>query len=153
RILGENFNVTPGVVTVPQGVQTDLFGNPVETKTESASQKPEAAGADEDRAESEEVIVAGKNIQNTPHQYRAMQDDDSIKELIKELMEEKEICFDTETTGIDANDVELVGMSFSFKPGEGYYVPVPADQEAAKKLLKKFAPVFERKDILWVGQN
>lgn len=154
RILGEDFNVTPGVATVPQGVQTDLFGNAVETKADAGAKKPEAtAVADEDRAESEEAIVAGKNINNTPHQYRALQDDDSIKELIKELMEEKEICFDTETTGIDANDVELVGMSFSYKPGEGYYVPVPADQEAVKKLLKKFAPVFEKKDILWVGQN
>src|SRR6185295_9422365 len=54
RILGENFNITPGVVTVPQGVQTDLFGNAVESK-EAAAKKPETTVvADEDRSESEE---------------------------------------------------------------------------------------------------
>jgi DNA polymerase-1 len=98
-------------------------------------------------------VPAGKYIHNTAHQYRTIQEAEAITSLIKELLEEKEICFDTETTGIDANDVELVGMSFSFKPGEAYYVPCPADQEATGKLLKQFEPVFNKKDILWIGQN
>ena len=50
-------------------------------------------------------------------------------------MKQHEICFDTETTGIDANDAELVGLSFSGVPGEGYYVPCPADQDETKKIL------------------
>ena len=52
-----------------------------------------------------------------------------------ELKKHDEICFDTETTGIDANDAELVGLSFSVKPGEGYYVPCPADQRRHKEIL------------------
>jgi DNA polymerase-1 len=153
RILGEELSIVPGVV--PQGVQTDLFGNAVET----AKPKPEAGGrkletvGDEDRVEDSEALQAGKNIHNTAHQYRALQEQEAIKKLVKELLDEKEICFDTETTGMDANDVELVGMSFSFKPGEAYYIPCPADQEATKKILKQFEPVFEKKDILWIGQN
>ena len=152
RILGEELSITPGVA--PQGVQTDLFGNAVETKqkSEAGSKKPEAT-ADEDRAEDSEELQAGKNIHNTAHQYRALQEEEAIKKLVEELLEEKEVCFDTETTGIDANDVELVGMSFSYKPGEAYYIPCPADQEATKKILKLFEPVFNRKDILWIGQN
>src|SRR5690349_12157422 len=153
RLLGEEFNIGPVAV---QGVQTDLFGNAVETK-ESKKQEngraTEAAPVDEERSESDEAIVAGKNIENTPHQYRCLQEEVAIKKLVSELLEEKEICFDTETTGIDANDVELVGMSFSFKPGEAYYIPCPADQEATNKILKFFEPVFKRKDVLWVGQN
>jgi DNA polymerase-1 len=149
RLLGEDFNI--GGAVAPQGVQTDLFGNVVETKKQEPA-KTEAL-VDEDRSESDEAIVAGKNIKNTAHQYRCLQEEEEIKVLVKELLEEKEICFDTETTGMDANDVELVGMSFSYKPGEAYYIPCPADQEATKKLLKQFEPVFKRKDVLWIGQN
>src|SRR5688572_13007111 len=151
RLLGEDFNIGPVAV---QGVQTDLFGNAVETKKPANNNAAlPAAPTDEERSESDEAIVAGKNINNTPHQYRCLQEEAAIKKLVSELLEEKEICFDTETTGMDANDVELVGMSFSFKPGEAYYIPCPADQEATKNILKHFEPVFNKKDILWIGQN
>lgn len=153
RILGEELTIVPGAV--PQGVQTDLFGNVVEggkAKSEFGNQKSDEVG-DQDRAVDGDIVPAGKNIHNTAHQYRTIQEEEAIKSLIKELLEEKEICFDTETTGVDANDVELVGMSFSFKPGEAYYIPCPADQEATGKLLKQFEPVFNKKDILWIGQN
>ena len=156
RLLGEEISIVPGAV--PQGVQTDLFGNAVETgKSKGEAKTPKTEGAaeagDTDRAENGEIMHAGKNIHNTAHQYRTIQEEAAIKSLIKELLEEKEICFDTETTGVDANDVELVGMSFSFKPGEAYYVPCPADQEVTRNLLKQFEPVFNKKDILWIGQN
>jgi DNA polymerase I len=150
RVLGEEISIVPGAL--PQGVQTDLFGNAVEQKSEVKSKKS-VVPVDEERSESDEAIKAGKDITNTPHQYRAITDEAGIKKLVKELLEEKEICFDTETTGMDANDVELVGMSFSFKPGEAYYIPCPADQEATHSILKLFEPVFNKKDILWVGQN
>jgi hypothetical protein len=59
------------------------------------------------------TLVVNKNIENTPHQYEAVVGDAAIEQLVKTLLEEKEICIDTETTGIDANNVELVGLSFS----------------------------------------
>ena len=68
-------------------------------------------------------------------------------------MGQQEICFDTETTGLDANDAEIVGMSFSWKPGEAYYIPCPPDQAETKKILGLFAPVFENEKITWIGQN
>ncbi|HUP10695.1 MAG TPA: DNA polymerase I, partial [Niastella sp.] len=153
RILGEEIAIVPGAA--PQGVQTDLFGNAVESikAQEAKTKKTEEPAGDEDRGEDGEILHAGKNIHNTAHQYRTIQEEDAIKSLVKELLEEKEICFDTETTGIDANDVELVGMSFSFKPGEAYYVPCPADQEATKNILKQFEPVFNKTNVLWIGQN
>src|SRR5687767_6455567 len=101
RILGEEISIIPGAA--PQGVQTDLFGNAVESeksKTEAKKQKAEATG-DEDRAENGDIMPAGKNIHNTAHQYRTIQEEAAIKSLVKELLEEKEICFDTETTGMD----------------------------------------------------
>ncbi|OQP50404.1 DNA polymerase I [Niastella yeongjuensis] len=152
RILNEDISIVPGAV--PQGVQTDLFGQPVETgKSKAAKAEQTDEAGDTDRAVDGDIVHAGKNIHNTPHQYRTIQEDAAIKSLIKELLEEKEICFDTETTGIDANDVELVGMSFSYKPGEAYYIPCPADQEATRAILKQFEPVFNREDVLWIGQN
>ena len=69
------------------------------------------------------------------------------------LEKENEICFDTETTNIDANLAELVGMSFAVKPGEAYYVPCSADRNECKLLLKKFQSIFNDKNKTWVGQN
>ena len=73
--------------------------------------------------------------------------------LITLLLGEKEISFDTETTGIDANNAELVGLSFSWKPGEAYYVPVSASRDAVLEVLAEFSPLFENPDRVWIGQN
>jgi DNA polymerase I len=180
RILGEAFGGT-GAYTPPEGVQTDLFGNavkpaaakkkagpplasPVATETdrlEEASTRLEAAveRGEESPGESEEgesaapVPHGSRTIHNTPHSYSAIVGDKAISEFVALLLQQKEICFDTETTGIDPNDVELVGMSFSFQAGEAYYVPCPADQDAVKKLLDAFRPLFESGSVTWIGQN
>ncbi|MBO9636303.1 MAG: DNA polymerase I, partial [Chitinophagaceae bacterium] len=151
RILGESFNIIPGAA--PQGVQTDLFGNAVEGAATKGKSKKEEEAVDEDRSPSTESLHAGKTIHNTAHQYRAITEDAAIDSLIKELMEQPEICFDTETTNLDANDAQLVGMSFSYKVGEAYYVPCSPDQEQTKKLLQRFAPLFGNTKITWIGQN
>lgn len=161
RVLGEEIAIIGGKAAAPEGVQTDLFGNPVESKkknTEYRTQHTEGAsaeaGADSERVDSTEAIVAGKTIHNTAHKYIAITGDEAIKTLIKELMEQPEVCFDTETTGIDANDVDMVGMSFAYTTGEAYYVPVPAtDQDATKAILKQFEKLFNKTDITWIGQN
>ncbi len=154
RLLGEDFSVTTsskGVVEkeIPQGVQTDLFGNIIEsTKSEAGNQKEDS----ESSAFSEGSKV-DKNINNTPHKYEAIEGDAAIKKLVTELKKHTEICFDTETTGIDANDAELVGLSFAVKPGEAWYVPCPADQKRTKEILAHFDPLFSDKKKTWIGQN
>jgi len=151
RILGEDFSPTSGQTgstkEIPQGVQTDLFGNIIEQES-----KEIVPIKDEDGIETTSLQVT-KNITNTPHKYEAVQDDTAIKKLIAELKKNEEICFDTETTGIDANDAELVGLSFSIRSGEGWYVPCPADQEKTKQILSQFEPLFNDKKKKWVGQN
>lgn len=153
RLLGEDFSVATSTRTViekeiPQGVQTDLFGNII------AHAPPEGGNSDdtESREEFAEMIVT-KNINNTPHKYQAVEGDAALKKLVAILKKQDEICFDTETTGIDANDAELVGLSFSVKPGEAYYVPCPADQKKTKEILGYFEPLFADKKKTWVGQN
>jgi DNA polymerase-1 len=156
RILGEDFNAFHAA---PQGVQTDLFGNAVaapKTPAKSSKQveKTETEKQPVSGPETEQLgLVAEKNINNTPHDYHLIQGDAAIKELVTNLLQQTEICFDTETTGTDANNVELVGLSFSFKAGEGYYVPCSTNQDEVKELLEKFRPLFESKTVTWIGQN
>ncbi|HMC87444.1 MAG TPA: 5'-3' exonuclease H3TH domain-containing protein, partial [Chitinophagaceae bacterium] len=159
RIFGDEFNpfTAPGASTaapVANGatvaVQTDLFGNIIETPAAAIKLKTAA----------EEVTDAGvaagaadKNIHNTEHTYQAIEGDAAIKKFVGGLMKQKEICFDTETTGIDANNVEIVGMSFSYQTHKAYYVPCPPNQEQAKKIVMQFEPLFSNTKITWVGQN
>ena len=97
--------------------------------------------------------VADFNINNTEHDYKLMDTPEKRKELIDLLSKEKTITFDTETTGVDANEAEMVGMSFAVKASEAYYVPVPADQEEAKAIIAEFKELFENEEIAKVGQN
>ncbi|UAY54878.1 DNA polymerase I [Arachidicoccus terrestris] len=146
RILGESFKVDVHVA-----VQRDLFGNVVESST-TISETTKAAG-DAFLPEEEIIPLENKTIENTPHQYHLVQGDAAIKELIGTLRQYEEICFDTETTGTDANNVELVGMSFSVKAAEGYYVPVSADQAEANRQVELFSGLFSDPNITWIGQN
>ncbi len=154
RVFGEDIitTVPRGVVdtVIPAGVQTDLFGNPVETAP--AAGRTGAYSSTEEQVTA--VIQAPQNIHNTPHQYTAVEGDEAIRRLVDDLNGHTEVCFDTETTCIDANDCELVGLSFSVRKGEAWYVPLPPDdQEETKRLLEFFRPLFENPFINWVGQN
>jgi DNA polymerase-1 len=147
RILGEDF--APAAKVAPEGVQTDLFGNILEP-AETVVEKKATAITTVDLPDN---ITAEKNISNTPHQYETIESEAAIKKLVTELQGFAEICFDTETTGIDANDAELVGLSFSVTPGHAYYVPCPADQKKTKEILSLFDPLFTDKSKTWIGQN
>jgi len=167
RLLGDEFNVFS---KAPEGVQADLFGNAVTPAAPAKPKKETTAVIETDLfgniietkpAEtgteviiSEEVsLIAQKNINNTPHKYEAAVSDAEIKKLVAELKKHAEICFDTETTGIDANDAELVGLSFSVTPGEAWYVPCPADQKRTNEILAFFTPLFSDEKKVWIGQN
>ncbi|MBV6652315.1 MAG: DNA polymerase I [Mameliella sp.] len=97
--------------------------------------------------------VADKNIENTAHTYHFADTEEKQKALLGLLVKAKSICFDTETTGIDATQAELVGISLSVKAHEAYYVPVPSDFEAATSLVQKFKVVLEDEQIEKVAQN
>jgi DNA polymerase-1 len=150
RILGEEFNT---FATAPQGVQTDLFGNAVQTATRVRQERTEQAIEEVIEEISDAVVQIDKNIHNCPHDYKSVVGDAAFTALVKELNNYQEICFDTETTGIDANDAELVGFSFSVKECEGYFVPCPADQTRTKEILSHFSSVFNDESKIWVGQN
>jgi DNA polymerase-1 len=154
RVLGDEFAITVSNKDFikkeqPVGVQTDLFGNIIE----SAAPAIPVGQLSSNGSDSGESISVSKNINNTPHKYETVQDNAAIKKLVAELKKHTEICFDTETTGIDANEAELVGLSFSINPGEAWYIPCPADQRKTKEILALFESLFNDKSKIWVGQN
>jgi DNA polymerase-1 len=92
-------------------------------------------------------------LENTEHFYQNVQGDLPTKMFIQNLLNQTSVCFDTETTGLDALNSELVGLAFSWEKGKGFYVPFPENREEAQALIDKFKPFFENETIEKVGQN
>jgi DNA polymerase-1 len=110
-------------------------------------------GFSDENDESENIKSQYGNLENTTHFYQIIQGDLALKLFLQNLMNQKSVCFDTETTGIDALNAELVGMSFAFEKGKAFYIPFPENQEEAQVLADKFKPFFESESIEKIGQN
>lgn len=134
RILGDNYNV---VVTAKAeiGIQGNLFE---QTETVTAVIEPASTSA---------------TIDQVDHQYHLVDTSEKRKALIAKLDAADSFGFDTETTGLDPNNVELVGMVFSLKAHESWYVPVPEDQAQAKKITAEFRHVLESTEKVLMGHN
>ena len=141
RVFGDEFSVT--TARFQEGTQTDLFGN----------QPGEAIQYTNTLEEEPVEKLPAKTIENTEHDYQLVDTAEQRADLIKILLAEKRISFDTETTGTDANMADLVGLSFSIKPGTGYYIPVPAVREEAQAIVDEFRVVLENEEIEKIGQN
>jgi DNA polymerase-1 len=136
RLLGEE-PADAGNKKNAVGVQADLFGSAIENEPEVIS-----------------VVQPGNNINNTPHEYELVESEAEFNMLLDQLNQHVEISFDTETTGIDPNDAQLVGLSFSIRPHQGWYVPVPCDDVAAtKNILSRFSALFNDEAKTWIGHN
>jgi DNA polymerase-1 len=94
-----------------------------------------------------------ETIETTSHNYHLVDDYQKRQELIKQLLQLKQFCFDTETTSLDVIQTQIIGMSFAWKESEAYYVPVPSDQNEAQKIANEFRNVFENETIAKCGQN
>ncbi len=75
------------------------------------------------------------------------------KSLVHYLSIQKEYCFDTETTSVNPEEAELVGIAFSYQPDEAYYVPIPAEQKEAQQIVEEFRTLLENDQIIKIGQN
>ena len=101
----------------------------------------------------EESIQGYKTIATTRHFYQHVDTPISRKLLLKKLQQQTSVCFDTETTGLKALEVELIGISFSWEIGKGYYVSFPANQSETKAILEEFRCFFENNSIEKIGHN
>lgn len=100
-----------------------------------------------------EMARATRNIHNTPHQYHAAVSVAEQTALLEKLSAAQAVCYDSETTALDATQADLVGFSFAISAGEAWYVPVPAEAAAAREVVERFRPFFENENIVKVGQN
>ncbi len=130
RILPVAPKVSPPVPAFEQGT---LFSMGEQTQTEQAA--------------------FHSDIRSTNHQYYLVGNEEERKKLILRLERENAFCFDTETTGLDTQNDQLVGLSFSFKTGEAWYVPVANNQKEAFNMVQEFKPLFANENILKIGQN
>ena len=110
---------------------------------------------DEGAADENALTAPGfyDTLDNTDHHYQLVQGNMAIGLLLRDLMKQPVVSFDTETTGICALTAELVGISFSWEKGKGFYVPIPADRTEAQEIVDKFIPFYEDENIEKVGQN
>lgn len=97
--------------------------------------------------------VTEKTIDDVPHQYHLVESAEGRKNLIQQLMKQSSLCFDTETTGLDPRKAYPLGVAFSFKPGEAFYVTCPLQPKAAQAILDEFRCVFENEEIEKIGHN
>ena len=138
-----------------------LFGDGGTETTAAPTSKPKAKQPDSqlglfgapDQEPEIKIPTEKKSIENTAHDYYLVDSEESRKSLAKYLSMQEEFCFDTETTSVNPEEAELVGIAFSYVPGEAYYVSVPKEQAQAQKIADEFKAVLENKDIRKIAHN
>ena len=100
-----------------------------------------------------QLTVEKNNSTNTAHFYQLVDSPMAQQLLLRNLLQQPEVCFDTETTSVNALEAELVGISFCWAAHKGYYVPFPSEKDEAIALTTFFRPFFENEQITKVGQN
>ncbi len=101
----------------------------------------------------EQATSTKNTIAENDHLYQFIDNPKAQKMLVQNLMVQKAVCFDTETTSLNEMEAELVGMSFSYKKGLAYYVPLSENREEAIETLEIFKPFFEKEDVLKIAHN
>ena len=127
----------------------------IENKDFEISKKEEQTSRQLDLfSELEEGLSSQKlNIGNTDKVYQYIDSPKAQRVLVENLLSQKAVCFDTETTSLEETEAELIGLSFSYKKGLAYYIPISENQEEAKKTLEIFRPFFEKRDVLKIAHN
>ncbi|MFD2892522.1 DNA polymerase I [Flavobacterium chuncheonense] len=121
------------------------------TKKSAENQMDLFGFSDEEKSPTSHSFYA--TLDTTEHFYQIIQGDLGLKLFLQNLEQQTSVCFDTETTGIDALNAELVGIAFSWEKGKGFYIPFPENQEDAKALAEKLVPFFSNENIEKIGQN
>ncbi|MEM7510094.1 MAG: DNA polymerase I, partial [Bacteroidota bacterium] len=104
-------------------------------------------------AADEAVTFSAKTLEDTEHSYHHVKTIEEQESLIQAIEKVGFCCFDSETTSLDSMQAELVGLAFSIKAGEGYYVPTPADQAQTQEIVERFKGILENPAIQKIGQN
>ena len=133
--------------------QPDLFGNGAIARNDTTTQLNNSTTTQQDNDENEKLPKELSNINTVEHDYRLITSKEDAKQLCDRLMESRIVSLDTETNSTNAIDAELVGLSFSMKEHEAFYVAIPAPREEAQEMVDIFKPLYENPNILKIGQN
>ena len=126
---------------------------PVSQKAESGQQKAMQLDLFANFEELEQATSTKKTVKDKDHLYQFIDTPKAQKILVKNLMAQKSVCFDTETTSLNELEAELVGMSFSYKKGLAYYIPLSEKREEVLETLEIFKSFFEKEDVLKIAHN
>ena len=135
------------------GDQPSLFDQPSTSPSSQASSQGNLFAEFEDENTGNGNYSNLACLENSKYDYQLIDTEEKRTELIQKLLTKETFSLDTETTGTDPITAKLVGMSFSYTENQAFYVPVPAEQNEAQKIVNEFRPVFEKAGVLKVGQN
>ena len=141
---------TSEVVAAPKEKNVANSPTPIANKGQMDLFAPAGAGT---ISPTEDTIQSKQTLVNTPHAYQYIDSPLAFSLLMEKLLKQKSVCFDTETTSINALQAELVGIAFSWGNHKGYYLPFPDDQKDAQKIIEQIRPFFEQEGIEKVGHN
>ena len=171
RILNEEGGGVPEVTPIKstpkkkneESGMMDLFSQPDDKNDESKSSDEKSVKNAENKAPRDENMLdlwAGttefatlSDLKSIEHNYYLIEKEEDIDLLVQKILSEKFVSLDTETTSTNSINAELVGLSFSVKENEAYYIPTPPSREETLKIVNKFKPVYENEKILKIGQN
>lgn len=125
-------------VQLPQSEQGTLFSEPVQTQTSLFDL---------------EELSEYKTIKDIEHQYTLVTEVEQMKSLCQRLLQQSQVCFDTETTSLEELNAEVIGIAFSWEKHKGFYVSLPENQQETQQYLEIFRPFFENENIVKIGQN
>lgn len=131
---------------------TKMLGKPKNIKQPSIKQLDIFATNTTDGSEKQNDGLLA-SIKTQFHEYKLIDNEEDAQKICDFLMTKEILSLDTETTSTNTIDAELVGLSFAVRPHEAWYVAVPADHEAAQRMVEIFRPLYENPSVLKVGQN
>lgn len=148
RIFGEGFSVLNSGAQA-ENQQMDLFGQP------NGPTSPSYEDTKNNQINQEETVSQTnfQSLAERPHNYTLVTTVEEMKKLASLLETQPQVCFDTETTGTDPNQAEIIGMSFAFEPGIAWYVGIPKGKDAAQPIMEIFRNFFTNPNIRKIGQN
>ncbi len=148
-----------GMASLGTSRVTQESNNVTDTKPKPEKNNPAGEGqfslfgSDGDASAEIKSYNSRATIENTEHFYQTVQSGMGTKLFLQNLLKQKSVCFDTETTGLNPLEAALVGIAFSWEKGKGFYIPFPENREEAQQLLEELRPFFEDESIQKIGQN
>lgn len=139
--------------TLAQRIFTDLRLMQADKTENKAMQQQATLFGDEQLPFAPPSSEGRKNIRNTPHDYKSLTSEEEITSLIEELRKAGHFCFDTETTGLNIDTAELVGISFCREAGKAFFIPLSENTEKTFGILRLLKPLFDDEGIEKTGQN